>query len=113
MTRRRKSTAYRKSRKFGDVYGGRVRLRVPGGIFKRAHSLKPPGTHDELPILIEDNPSRKHFFPLSGDETVEALQALKNKYHNGITHVWLRRASEHMILTGKLPLAEFICGSGV
>ena len=87
MTQSRKDTAYRKSRKFGDVYGGRVRARLPDGIFRRAHSLKRPGPHDDLPILIEDNPSRKFFFPLSGPEILQALEALPKNAQAGITHV--------------------------
>lgn len=113
MPQSRKETAYRKNRKFGDVYGGRTRARVPDGIFRRAHSLKRPGPHDQLPIVIEDNPSRKFFFPLTGDEVVQALEALPNNASAGLTHVWLRRASENQLVRGSLPLAEFVCGSGV
>lgn len=113
MAPSRKQTAYRKSRKFGDVYGGRVRPRVPGGIFRRAHSLNPPAPLDEVPIVIEDNPSRNFFFPLSGQEALEALRALPKRRVEGITHLWLRRASQRELLGGRLPLAEFICGSGV
>lgn len=113
MRSSRKTTAYRKSRKFGDIYGGRVSPRVPDRIFKRAHSLARPGPMDETPILIQDNPSRNYFFPLSAEETLEALRALPQKHHQGITHLWLRRASQRDLEGGRLPLAEFMCGSGV
>lgn len=74
---------YRKSRKFGDIYGGRVRPRVPDNIFRRAHSLNPPGPLDQTPILIEDNPSRNFFFPLSAEESLEAVNALPKKVRRG------------------------------
>lgn len=66
----RKQTAWKKSRKFGDIYGGRERPKmtvgVPTGgnrIFRRAHSILPPSPLDKLPIYIVDNPSRDFFFP--------------------------------------------------
>ena len=110
--RSRKHTAYRKNRKFGDVHGGRSRPKITDGIFNRAHSFSPPGPHQSTPILIEDNPSRDYFFPLSGRECVEALRALPNNDHAGVTHLWLRRPGATDRREG-LPLAEFICGSGV
>ena len=109
----RRQTAWRKSRKFGDVYGGRVRPRVPDGIFKRAHSLKPPGPHEQVPILIQENPSREYIFPLSAAEILAALEALPKRHTQGITHVWLRRRRPAESAAGSFPLAEFVCGSGV
>jgi hypothetical protein len=106
-----KQIPWKKSRKFGDIYGGRVRLRVVGNIFQRLHNLQAPSENDELPILIEDNASRDFIFPLSGIEVVEALKALPKKDYKGITHVWLRRAKKSEF--DSLPLAEFICGGGV
>ena len=113
MSQNRKRTAYRKSRKFGDVHGGRRFPKVTDRVFNRAHSLPPPGPHDELPILIQDNPSRDFFFPLTVEEAREALQALPKKHHAGITHLWLRRDSTQNRIRSDAPLAEFICGSGV
>lgn len=109
----RKFTAWKKNRKFGDIYGGRERLRLSDNIFKRCHSLKRPGIHDDLPILIEDNPSRDFFFPLSVSEVEDALKALPKKDYCQITHIWLRRLKKTDYESGRIPLAEFICGNGV
>ena len=109
----RKQTAYRKSRKFGDIYGGRLRRRLSDNIFRRLHSLKRPSPLDALPILIEENPSRNYFFPVSARESLEALRALPDGDADGITHVWMRRASHQDLASGRIPFAEFICGSGV
>jgi hypothetical protein len=108
-----KHTAWKKSRKFGDIYGGRTRLRLNDSIFKRAHSLKRPAESDKLPILIQDNPSREFFFPISAEEALKAVNALPKKDTQGITHIWLRRFKKSSYEKRKLPLAEFICGSGV
>lgn len=109
----RKLTAWRKSRKFGDIHGGRTRLRLTDNIFKRCHSLKKPSINDDLPILIEDNPSKDFFFPLSVHEVERALKALPEPDHKEITHIWLRRLKKSDYENGQTPLAEFICGSGV
>lgn len=110
--RSRKHTAWRKNRKFSDVHGGRTYPKVPDRIFNRAHSLSPPGPHQTTPILIEDNPSRDYFFPMTGRESVEVLRALPKRDHAGVTHVWLRRPGGADRRKG-IPLAEFICGGGV
>ena len=106
-------TPWKKSRKFGDIYGGRKHLRLNDNIFSRAHSLKRPNPNDELPTLMEDNPSRDYFFPISVEETKEALLALPKNDYEGITHIWLRRFNKSEFQKGRLPLAEFICGNGV
>lgn len=106
-------TAWKKSRKYGDIYGGRERLRLSDNIFARTHSLKRPSVNDELPILIEDNPSREFFFPISALEAKMALQDLPVEGYEGITHIWLRRFKKKDYQNQELPLAEFVCGSGV
>ncbi|KAA3605546.1 MAG: hypothetical protein DWQ01_19715 [Planctomycetota bacterium] len=106
--RSRKHTAWRKNRKLGDVYGGRARPKLADQIFRRAHSLSPPGLDQQTPILIEDNPSRDYFFPLNGEECLQALKALPAGHTKGITHLWLKRQNPK-----GSPLAEFICGRGV
>jgi hypothetical protein len=80
---------WKKSRTFGDIYGGRMRMRLDDNIFRRAHSLKRPGISDELPILVQDNPSRDFFFPISVEEAKAAIEALPNDDHQGITHIWM------------------------
>lgn len=110
---KRKGTAWKKNRKFGDVYGGRRWPKTADNIFSRCHSLERPGPHDDLPILLSDNPSRNFFFPISVSEAEEALRALPKDDFEGLTHIWCRRASETEHRTGSRPWAEFICGSGV
>jgi hypothetical protein len=107
------STPWKKSRTFGDIYGGRQRLRLNDNIFQRAHSLNKPSESDEIPILIQDNPSRDFIFPINANEAKEAIRALPNHESEGITHIWLRRLNKTEYEKGQLPLAEFICGSGV
>lgn len=109
----RKLTAWKKNRKLGDIYGGRKWLRLSDNIFARAHSLKRPDQSDDLPILIQDNPSRDYFFPISVNEAKEAIKALPKRDYEGITHIWLRRFKKTEYEKGHLPLAQFICGSGV
>lgn len=113
MPQSRKQTAYRKSRKFGDVYGGRSRPKITDGIFRRCHSLERPDPLDDLPILMQDNPSRDYYFPISAEEARTALEALPKRASKGITHIWLRRPSKRKIEASQAPLAEFVCGSGV
>jgi hypothetical protein len=109
----RKQTAWKKSRTFGDVFGGRTRIKIPDRIVRRAHSLHRPGPHDRLPIFIVDNPSREFFFPLTPDEIRRELNHLPKHDWSRITHIWERRFKKAEYETGELPLAEFICGSGV
>jgi hypothetical protein len=109
----RKFTAWKKSRKFGDIYGGRTRLRMRDNIFARCHSLSRPCINDNLPILVEENPSKEYFFPLSVSEVEQALKALPKIDYQQITHIWLRRFKKAEYIKGQMPLAEFVCGSGV
>ncbi|PRQ05143.1 hypothetical protein [Enhygromyxa salina] len=111
--RNRKETAWRKNRRFGEIHGGRTHRKLTDGIFRRLHDIERPSANDELPILIEEKSSRDFFFPLNGAETLQALHALPRKDVEAITHVWLRRARKSDYLAGELPLATFICGSGV
>ena len=109
----RKYTAWKKNRKLGDIYGGRTRLRLDDNIFKREHNLKKPEKNELLPILIEENPSKNFFFPLSADEALEALKALPKRDYEGITHIWLKRIKLSDYRNKSLPLAQFIYGRGV
>ncbi len=109
----RKATRWRRNRKFGDVYGGRNKAKLSENVFERCHSLSRPDPTRKLPILIEDNPSRDFFFPLSVEECWEAVQALPQSHIEGITHIWCRRPSSRRGGRDSQPLAEYICGSGV
>jgi hypothetical protein len=108
----RKQTAWKKNRRFGDVKGGRRNPKISDNIFRRLHSLKAPPPGAETPVVMEENPSRDYFFPLSGDQFRQALDALPNKHTRGLTHLWLRRGLSGSRQSNQ-PLAEFICGSGV
>jgi len=106
-------TPWKKSRKYGDIYGGRRRLKMSDNIRRRVHSLKKPNQGENLPILIEDNPSRDFFHPLSGNEALKVVRSLPKKDWKGITHVWLRRPIKSDYINGKLPFAWFMTGRGV
>lgn len=108
-----KTIQWKKNRKFGDIHGGRSNLKLSDNIFSRLHNLKPLSELDEVPVLLEDNPSRDFFFPLSAQETKIALQALPKRDYCQITHLWLRRVKTSEYNTGERNLAEFICGRGV
>ncbi|MEO9635383.1 MAG: hypothetical protein ABJF89_00475 [Parasphingorhabdus sp.] len=107
------STPWKKSRTYGDIHGGRMRRKFSDNIFKRAHSISRPDPDDVLPILMEENPSRDFFFPISGEEAIAALKALPKKDYDGITHVWLRRLKKADHIENIQPLAWFTAGSGV
>jgi hypothetical protein len=109
----RKETAWKKSRKFGDVKGGRLRPKLADNIFARAHSLQRPGEGIELPLFVRDNPSRDYFFPVGEEELRRELAHLPRRDWRGITHIWFRRFKKSEYEAGELPLAEFCCGSGV
>jgi len=109
----RKETAWKKSRKFGDIKGGRMRPRLADNIFARAHSLQRPAAGAELPVFICDNPSRDFFFPLDERDVMRELALLPRDDWSGITHIWFRRFRKAEYEENELPLAEFACGSGV
>ncbi len=109
----RKDTAWKKSRRFGDVKGGRMRPKLADNIFARAHSFQRPSQGDSLPIYIIDNPSRDYFFPIGPDEIRRELAHLPRKDWSEITHIWFRRFKKTEYEANELPLAEFSCGSGV
>lgn len=106
-------TPWKKSRTFGDIYGGRGRRKLSDNIFSRCHSLERPSPHDQLPLLIEDNPSRDFYFPYDGQQALAVLKSLPKRDYTGITHVWLRRVRKSDFIDGKYPYANFISGRGV
>lgn len=108
-----KTLQWKKNRKFSDIHGGRMRVKLSDNIFYRLHSLQKPTENDELPILLEDNPSRDFFHPISPLEASEAISQLPNNDGDGITHIWCRRVKQSEFDRGERNLAEFICGGGV
>jgi len=113
ITGSRKETAWKKNRKFGDIHGGRMRLKCADGIFKRYHDLLPPAAGDEKPIFIVENPSRDFYFPVSVDEIKETLRKLPKEHIENLTHIWLDKVKTKDYLTGDTLQGEFVCGSKV
>lgn len=109
----RNPTPWKKSRKFGDVYGGRKWPKLADRIFNRCHDLSAPEAGRDLPILMQDNPSRDFYFPISAVEAKDALEKLPSYDVSGITHIWCRRLRKSEFDSQSQPLAQFICGSGV
>lgn len=106
----RKETSWKKSRKFGDVKGGRKRPKLADNIFSRAHSITRPSEGEQLPIYINDNASRDFFFPIGQEEVARELSHLPKRDWSGITHIWFRRFKKSEYEAKELPLAEFSCG---
>ncbi len=113
MRQSRKETAWKKSRKFGDVKGGRMRPKLADNIFNRQHNLETPNKNDETPIFIKDNPSRDFFFPVSIEEIKEFLNKLPKKQTENLTHIWLRKMTKKEYEKEGSVQGCFICGSGV
>lgn len=113
MYQNRKETAWKKSRKFGDVKGGRMRPKLADNIFNRQHNLQAPTEGEERPIYIQDNSSRDFFFPVSIDEIKRFLNKLPKEHTQKLTHVWLRKMSKKEYEKEGSLQGCFICGSGV
>lgn len=113
MTISRKETAWKKSRKFGDVKGGRTFPKIADKIFNRQHSLQKPNENDELPIFIKDNPSKDFYFPIDETEVLEKINQLPSEYRKKITHIWLKKVDKKEYENGDSFQGAFICGSGV
>jgi len=109
----RKETAWKKSRKFGDIKGGRTKPKIVDGIFNRMHDFLPPSEGQELPIKIMDNPSRDFFFPATMDEVMETLRKLPKSHTENLTHIWLRKFKKSDYESHRTVQGSFICGSGV
>jgi len=113
MRQNRKETAWKKSRKFGDVKGGRMRPKLADNIFNRQHSLLKPAKNDILPVFMIDNPSRDFFFPVTIDDIKTFLNKLPKEHSEKLTHIWLRKVSKKKYENGEIYQGCFICGSGV
>lgn len=108
-----KHTAWRKSRKFGDVYGGRQRTKLADGIINRMHDLLPPGPGQARPIFMVENPSRDFYFPVTPEEIRTVFSKLPKHNLDRLTHVWLRKIKKTEYYTDHSFQGCFISGSGV
>ena len=113
MTQNRKETAWKKNRKFGDLHGGRMRLKCADGIFNRKHNLLPPSDGQEKPIYLIENTSRDFYFPVTIDEIKETLKKLPKEHTEYLTHIWLDKVKKTEYLKCETMQGEFICGSKV
>jgi hypothetical protein len=113
MRQTRKETAWKKSRKFGDVKGGRKWPKLADKIFNRQHNLLPPTDDEETPIFIVDNPSRDLYFPVTVEEIKEFLNKLPLEHTENLTHIWLRKMTNKEYEKDGSFQGCFICGSGV
>jgi len=109
----RKHTAWKKNRRFGDIKGGRYRLKCKDGIFNKLHSFQKPSENDEMPIFIVDNPSRDFYFPISVDDIKNILEKLPKEHTEHLTHIWLRKIKRNDYLEDDSLQGCFIVGSGV
>ena len=113
MQQKRKETAWKKNRKFGDIKGGRSRLKMADNIFKRYHSLLPPSEFEKRPVFFQDNSSRDFFHPASVDEIKQTLEKLPFSHTSSLTHIWLRKVKKKEYEAGAVFQASFISGSKV
>lgn len=108
MRQSRKQTAWKKSRTFGDVKGGRKWPKLKDNIVKRKHSLLKPSEFDKLPIYMVENPSKDFYFPITIDDIKNVLAQLPPEHVEGLTHIWLRKTNKKEKYQG-----GYTVGSGV
>jgi hypothetical protein len=113
MKQSRKETAWKKSRKFGDVKGGRKWPKLADTVFNRQHNFSAPNPEEETPIFMVDNASRDFFFPVTVEDIKEFLAKLPKEQTENITHIWLKKISTKEYLSKDYYQGCFICGSGV
>ena len=113
MLQNRKETAWKKNRKFGDIHGGRMRLKCADGIFNRKHNLLPPTADQDRPVFMVEKTSRDFYFPVTVDEIKETLKKLPEAHTEDLTHIWLDKVKKSEYLRGETVQGEFIYGSKV
>lgn len=91
--RSKKETAWKKSRKFGDIKGGRKGMKWYNSILNRFHNLELPQEWEDAPIYIQDNPSRDFYFPVSIQDIKDFLTKFHEFQAHEISYVWLRKQS--------------------
>lgn len=90
MRQSRKQTAWKKSRTFGDIKGGRRWPKLKDNIVKRRHSLLKPSEFDELPVYMVENPSKDFYFPITIDDIKKCIST---------TSTWTCRRSDTYLVT--------------
>lgn len=113
MVLTRKETAWKKSRKFGDVKGGRRWPKVTDNIFKRYHSLPKPPPEAVLPLFIHENPGRDFYFPVTEADIRQQIARLPVEDTARLTHIWLRHLKKKDYEKGDSVQGMYIRGSGV
>ena len=109
----RKHTAWKKNRKFGDVFGGRTFPKCVDKVFNQQHSLSPLCDNQKRPVFITDNPSKDFYFPVTIEDIKAILDQLPAEHTCHITHIWLQRIKKTEYENGDTFQGCFICGSGV
>lgn len=92
--RSRKETAWKKSRTFGDIKGGRKYNKWLNSTLNRFHNLAPLTETDSAPQFIVDNPSRDFFFPVTVEDIQEQLNKLPDSQTRWLSYIWLREQSQ-------------------
>lgn len=95
----KKQTAWKKSRTFGDLKGGRMRVKLKDNILRKLHSLQCPSSLDECPIYMQENPSKDFYFPITVDDIKSVLEQLPTEDVAPLTHIWLRKKIHIIIMT--------------
>jgi hypothetical protein len=113
MQQNRKQTSWKKSRKFGDIHGGRCRLKMSDNIFKRHHNLLALTEDQQRPVFIIENTSKDFYFPVTIDDIKIFLTKLPIEHTKNITHIWLRKIKKSDYLKGGSLQADLITGRGI
>lgn len=97
----RKSTAWRKNKNLGQLKGGRKRWKLS----RRCNDelLQAPAIGAELPIYIEDNPSKDFYFPISIAEIKQIWDNLPKEGLRPLTYIWLRKISSNAFNSRRYP----------
>ncbi len=113
VRRNHKETAWKKSRKFGDVKGGRRWPKIVDKVFNRMHSLLPPVQGEKTPLFITENPSRDFYFPIDESDVRKVLEKLPAEHVQELTHFWFRKTTSKDYYSLKTPQGMFLTGSNV
>jgi hypothetical protein len=105
-----KHTSWKKNRKFGQIFGGRERIKMKDNIYKRLHSFHKPAQFEEKPIVIYDNPSKDFFFPINFEDVKNSLS--KSTF-DSFTHIWFKKIKRSDFESNEYRVSDYVFGSGV